>query len=68
MTVFLSWVVAVDVVKVLALGQVLVLGSDVSFSANHDENQNIKLSQKHKYPKHLYNNFLMCSWHLCSDK
>ena len=29
---FFSWVVAVDVVKVLAVGQVLVLGSDVSFS------------------------------------
>ena len=45
MAFFFSWVVAGAVVKVLAIGQVVVLGSDVSLflSANHDENQNIKL-------------------------
>ena len=43
---FFSWVVTVAVVKVLAVGQARVLGSDVSFlSANHNENQNIKLNK-----------------------
>ena len=41
------WIVAV----VMAVGQVLVLGSDVSFlSANHYENQNIKLNKNRSTP------------------
>ena len=39
---FFSWLVVGDVVKVLAVWQVLVPGSDEPFlSANQNENQNI---------------------------
>ena len=48
---FFFWGLAVAVV--LAVWQVVVLGSDVSFSANNDENQNIILNKKQKYPKRL---------------
>ena len=54
MAFFFSWVVAVAMVNVLAVGRVLVLGQILSFlSSNHNENQNIKLNKKQKYPKLL---------------
>ena len=48
MAFFFVWVVVGTVVNVLAVWQVLVLGSDVPdvFSQNHSENENIQLNKK----------------------
>ena len=54
-----SWGLAGAVAVMLAVGQVVVLGSDVS-SANHDENQNIKLKNNNTSTLSLCKKPLWC--------
>ena len=52
-----------------SVGQVQLLGSDCPFlSANHYENQNIKIKKNRSTLSFCRKSSLMCSWHLCSDK
>ena len=53
---FFSWGLAWDEAVVVAVGQVMVQGSNVSFSVFHQDaiaNQSTKLNKNQKYPKQL---------------
>ena len=66
---FFSWGPAGAEAVLVAVWEMMVLGSNVSSLSSHlDANQNIKLNKNEKYPKVMHEVSVMCTWHLCSDK